>query len=534
MSIIYEIAALPIFKSEDGSKATVQTEISRLFNGVYFREDPKERGVQFDLRTEMGVTHEVGRMAVPVVVNECIVRAFYSIKRLLQELKGLKAKSLDSIKTLNAKKILPFNSRSLTRMLTVSSGVFMAIECSAAGIKAVAQSGGDKEKALARFLVSINYVGIGRFVVACVADSKYIAEDISEAYAAFQAKQEQKRIDSLQKALGIKQLLLSENQASILDSLKLQIVLYDISKTKSEKARASKRRWKDDWLSICNICADDSERGLVVATSIQSELNRSNSCDWIRVITLELAQFQPYFPLGSDTDSEFKKLKLQSDYLKDCYCHIQSRISNVEVKRLQKAQSSYYSVIDGSRRKLVVGVAATAVMTVATMGAGWIFAPEIAVLVAGESFVGLSGAALTSASLAAIGGGSIAAGGAGMAGGTAVIAGGGALLGAASSGAASLTSSMALSSKSFTLSECAKLLTFCKHVLIDCNRDKKAVAEVRDIIEAGIIELEGIITRGKLIKKPTKEQKDVLKEQRTSLLYLKRCSQQLEKMLRAQ
>jgi len=56
-------------------------------------------------------------------------------------------------------------------------------------------------------------------------------------------------------------------------------------------------------------------------------------------------------------------------------------------------------------------------------------APAVATVLAGEAVVGLSGAALTSASLAWVGGGSLAAGGLGMAGGTAIITGGGAVIG---------------------------------------------------------------------------------------------------------
>lgn len=35
--------------------------------------------VPFDLRTEIGLAHDVRRQTVPVLVNECIVRAFYRI-----------------------------------------------------------------------------------------------------------------------------------------------------------------------------------------------------------------------------------------------------------------------------------------------------------------------------------------------------------------------------------------------------------------------------------------------------------------------
>lgn len=56
-------------------------------------------------------------------------------------------------------------------------------------------------------------------------------------------------------------------------------------------------------------------------------------------------------------------------------------------------------------------------------------APAIAVTLVGSNFAGLSGAALTSACLAYVGGGAIAAGGLGMSGGIATIVGGGAILG---------------------------------------------------------------------------------------------------------
>ncbi|WP_294852335.1 hypothetical protein [uncultured Oscillibacter sp.] len=75
---------------------------------------------------------------------------------------------------------------------------------------------------------------------------------------------------------------------------------------------------------------------------------------------------------------------------------------------------------------LILGAGAACVVT------GGLAAPAIGAVV-GTTFMGLSGAAATSAGLAALGGGALAAGGAGMAGGTALIqavAGGIGILGA--------------------------------------------------------------------------------------------------------
>lgn len=63
---------------------------------------------------------------------------------------------------------------------------------------------------------------------------------------------------------------------------------------------------------------------------------------------------------------------------------------------------------------LIAGAGAACIVT------GGMAAPAIGAVV-GSTFMGLSGAAATSAGLAALGGGSLAAGGAGMAGGTALV-----------------------------------------------------------------------------------------------------------------
>ena len=68
-------------------------------------------------------------------------------------------------------------------------------------------------------------------------------------------------------------------------------------------------------------------------------------------------------------------------------------------------------------------------------------------------------AALTSASLAFVGGGSLAAGGLGMAGGTAILTGGGALIGLASSSATTIATVLSNGTNINILDECSKVLT---------------------------------------------------------------------------
>ena len=56
-------------------------------------------GVKFDLRTEIGVAHELGRQAIPVIVNESIVRGLYFARRLFTEIKESNVERVSDLKT---------------------------------------------------------------------------------------------------------------------------------------------------------------------------------------------------------------------------------------------------------------------------------------------------------------------------------------------------------------------------------------------------------------------------------------------------
>lgn len=200
-------------------------------------------------------------------------------------------------------------------------------------------------------------------------------------------------------------------------------------------------------------------------------------------------------------------------------------ISKEVIEETMKQYKSYVSKLNDVGKKTVIGVGVTAITTVATGGLVLAFAPEIAVVLAGGSFVGISGAALTSASLASIGGGSLAAGGLGMAGGTAILTGGGALLGMAGSSTASLISVVSKVSEKFTLNECAKLLTFCKAVLIEKYDNTELIEPLIEGIRRCSYTVEQEITAVETAG--TKEEKKSLKRMKSCWQYLKNCEREL-------
>ena len=166
LSLVKELSALPFFKkiNKDGNKE-ISVFISKLFNGTLFAERDnagkiiKETIVPIDLRTEIGVFH---KQALPVIINEFIVRSFYSIRRFGIELKKHPVTEFRDLKQLDWKIIIPLGNRTVERMMTIASGTFAAVDIADAAIR----SGGFNAACLLR----VNFVGVGRFAIAVGVD----------------------------------------------------------------------------------------------------------------------------------------------------------------------------------------------------------------------------------------------------------------------------------------------------------------------------------------------------------------------------
>lgn len=176
LSLAKELSVLPIFKNITISDINVSKLLSKLYNGTLFAErDETGRIIQetvkpFDLRMEVGIAHEVGKQAMPVLLNECIVRGFYFARRLSWEMRDKQVRSFGDLKRVDWKKAVPFNNRTIVRMMTIASGTFTAIDMAGAAIQGAAKSGGNAALFAKEFLLNVNFVGVGRFVIAVGAD----------------------------------------------------------------------------------------------------------------------------------------------------------------------------------------------------------------------------------------------------------------------------------------------------------------------------------------------------------------------------
>lgn len=151
LSMLKEISSIPPIN---------KTELPQIISDWYSKG-------KFDLRSELAIIEGLGKQAMPVLLNELIVRTFYFVRRLVQE------KQLhENWQNVDWRNTLPFNNRTITRMITISSGTFMAMDMADAAIRSGIKSGGEPAAFVTNFILRVNFVGLGRFAVAIWSDSK--------------------------------------------------------------------------------------------------------------------------------------------------------------------------------------------------------------------------------------------------------------------------------------------------------------------------------------------------------------------------
>ena len=461
----------------------------------------------------MRMALDLSNEAFPVLINECIVRCLYLIVRLCELVKTKPLNTFDELKAIPATEVLPQDDRLLSGMCLIASASFVGTNLTYAIAKALLTAKADKRKFLQSFLTEINIAGVGRLIFACAADSKFWGDDIKplfhrKPYSHVDTNETNEQIGADEFSL----LSLTPNQLRLLYCFENLAVQQDIARTEKETIVASKRLWLDTWrryiLTGINVSPEFETEFFVEDENelfdvIYNLSKDSSNFSWFYLLTQELALFEPYTVLGCEYDSEFKKLKAEYNYVADQFVRKQTIVNQDEVDRMLKAYKKYSNLVSGKTAKAITTVVTGTAATAVTGGLALAFAPSIAVLIAGEAVVGLHGAALTSASLAFVGGGSLAAGGLGMAGGTAIITGGGALLGLASSGSLSAAALLMSTSSEYWIRQSAKLLTYCKCTLCETLNDKAA--------------LQTLVTQVDIVAKRTHEELEALKAEKNSL-----------------
>ena len=525
LSIAKEMSCLPIFKSIHRNDTSLSVLLSKMFNGTLFAKHDengqiiRDSIVKLDFRGEIGFAVEIEKQAIPVVANECIVRTFYMIRQLARQIKEIKITRIEDFKKINIKEILPFNSPTLTRMLTIATGVFTALDVSEAVVTK-------------KYWVSINYVGVGRFTLALGdemvwalkrRDIRLLKDMYETIYRNTYTNTDQRIYQRMGDGMDYDKLGLNEEQTAILYNIEYYKTLNDAYGSKipvgGEKIRQMKLEWLNEWKGYMT----KGFKGFM--NNMNAELNwysleelhekiRLNSSEkpWFRLVLLEAMLFEPYFPLKTETDKKGKEVPSNK------YSYINAPITGYKksegdryldsefsgrhefpgyVKRLRKCYDKVCREMNEVLKTAITSITITAGVAMVTIATAGALASPIAVALVGSNFAGLSGAALTSACLAYLGGGAIAAGGLGMAGGTIAIVGGGAILGVGvGAGIGGAAGAISLMGKKNTILQSAKLMVSVREVFMNDEKDlkySKSVYEkyVQNIteIEKGLIEL---------------------------------------------
>ena len=539
LSLAKEISVLPFFKKD--KENSLPRELGLLFSGdrkskILDKLCENGETTKFDLRGELGASIELCKQQIPVMANELIVRTFYFVRRLAMAIKIANIASISDFLNLDWDNILPNKNPTMTRMIVVATGVFSTVDITEAIVTK-------------KYFFSINYAGIGRFAIALGNETVNLLKvrdvyRIKQMYEDIQRNTYTDTDNNIYKRIGegkdmdIGKFGLTLEQTEILFNLEMYKTINDINKTKGPKRVSDlKATWLEEWKHYMSIGFSDfvGQDGAELQWYSVNELIQKieqNGADkrWLKLVLLEAMLFEPYYPLGVEIDKKGKEVpskryrelslpfvgyndSIGDNYLESFYSD-NFNITGYTV-RFRKCYDKVTNELNEVTKARLKTLAITAGVTIIVIATAGMFAPAIAVALVGSSFPGLSGAALTSACLAYLGGGAVAAGGMGMAGGTMAIVGGSTILGlSVGSGVGGAVGAASVMGKKGTILQSAKLMVAVREIFLNDEHDidysntvyEQYVQNISDI-EKGLIDLE------LKANVASKEEKKLLEEQ---------------------
>ena len=154
ISIVKELSVSPIFTAKDSQeRKELMRMIANLFNGKAIYENGVP--IRFDLRTELGVVATSHKLT-STLINEVVVRAFYFVRKLVEEMNGV-----GKVGDIRWSILFPYRDRTLNRMLTISSGIIAG----GSFLNALIQSRGENPGSrIVNFIFRLNIPAIGHFL----------------------------------------------------------------------------------------------------------------------------------------------------------------------------------------------------------------------------------------------------------------------------------------------------------------------------------------------------------------------------------
>ncbi|MBQ4256323.1 MAG: hypothetical protein II714_01570, partial [Oscillospiraceae bacterium] len=417
------------------------------------------------------------------------------------------------LKEIDRDSVKPFGNPTITRMLTISSAVFSTVDIAEAVVSQ-------------KYFVAVNYIGVGRFAVAIGSEiSNYLkvrnVKLIKQMYEDIRHNTFTETDNNIYNRIGdgmdIGKFGLTLEQTEILYNIEMDKTVNDINR--GGKKADLKGQWLEEWKhymeeGFSSFVGD--ENAVLHWYSVQElhDAVNANSPElpWFRLVMLEAMLFEPYYPLSTEIDkkgnevpsTKYKELHLplvgysksEGDKFLDGFFN-ESFYQKGYIARLRKCHDKVLRELNEVLKTAIKSISITAGVAIVAIATAGAFAPAIAVALVGSNFAGLSGAALTSACLAYLGGGAIAAGGLGMAGGTMAIVGGGAVLGlGVGAGIGGAVGAAGVLGKKDTIPQSAKLMVSVREIFLNDEHDieysntvyEQYVQNITDI-EKGLVEL---------------------------------------------
>jgi len=155
--------------------------------------------------------------AIPVVVNEMVVRLLYTLRRMVKYFADTQGKTRTFQEMWASCE--PFGSPTVKRMLTVAHGTFCLLDLSDATVRALATGAGTFDTA--EFLMRFNIAGIGRFTISLYGEGKRaIALHSAKEQSQFTLREKAIVEDYLNDLDRLARLYDDENLVSFVDSFK--------------------------------------------------------------------------------------------------------------------------------------------------------------------------------------------------------------------------------------------------------------------------------------------------------------------------
>lgn len=480
------LSTMPIFKELSikykDDRIGFSKFVSKMFNGTFYR-DENGKPVPFDLRTEIGLVHKIkSRNILPLLLNECLVRGFYAIRRFALEIEQKEIRTLEDLQKINWSRVLPFNNRTVTRMITVSSGVFTTTTTAKAAIVGLKNSGGNWVTGVIHFAVNINYPGVFRCTAAVCADKAYIAEDLQYVCQLFK---ERYKLREPKQLINLDALCLQPEQSRLLYSLKLQEILYDIEQTSKVAKKEEKLAWKAAWQQKILTNLNESEEYFLGADELYNTLKEKDiSQQWFQLLLMETLFYVPFYPLSGERET---KIKQGSNFEKDILCEKYGLIDKEWLEKIIKSYQTHVDALDERKKKKLI----TMIATSAVLAPGLIM-PDLIVL----SLLAYEASNYVETAL-----------------------GGGQVFGLMGAGVAPFTS------KGIILNECAKLLTFCE-CCVDGEQKETLKMIIKDKLSKNIKDAQESVEKLALYK--NRENAKIIKNYNRSIKYMQKSVEALE------